>query len=295
MSPKIVLIIGNGFDLDLGLKTSYSHFIESGFLRGIRLNMVIEQIKRSYSKLKWIDIEETLKEYSIAKSSTYNTNEIIEAHQILRDRLLQYLKQISYDNLDKQSSAIKILSTVLNDPDIKIFSFNYTDLQEIACKCDLRTNFIYTSIHGKLADNSIILGFEDEADVKSSELCQLIKSHSPYYRSANINQALKDADEIIFFGHSLGTTDYHYFRNFFLDQVQEQNKEDFTPKRIRVFTCDENSRLRILLQIRNMNSRKTNALYDLNDFQVYRTVSDGEMIDRYCIELQHRIKEPLFF
>ena len=27
---KVVLIIGNGFDLDLGLKTAYSHFATTG-------------------------------------------------------------------------------------------------------------------------------------------------------------------------------------------------------------------------------------------------------------------------
>ena len=32
---EILLIIGNGFDIDLGLKTRYSDFIESGYYPSI--------------------------------------------------------------------------------------------------------------------------------------------------------------------------------------------------------------------------------------------------------------------
>lgn len=294
MSPKIVLIIGNGFDLDLGLKTSYSHFINSGALQNVRFQPIFAQMMREYRQKRWIDIEESLKEVSIKPTLHHSKTEILKTHKILRELLMLYLNQLSYDNLQKNCSAIKVLSTILKDREADIFNFNYTDLKEIARKCGLRSEFLYTSIHGKLADQSIILGFEDDVNVKDPDLCRLVKSHSPYYKSANINQKLQEADEVIFFGHSLGSTDYHYFSNFFMDQVQAQNQDRFVKKRIRIFTYDELSRLQILLQIRNMNARKTNMLYDLNDFRIYRTSQDTAEIDAYCEDLLKRIHESLF-
>ena len=294
MSPKIVLIIGNGFDVDLGLKTSYSHFIDSRALHDVRFQPIFARMMHEYRQKRWIDIEESLKEVSTKPTLHHSKTEILNTHRILRELLMLYLNQLSYDNLQKNCSAIKVLSTVLKDGEADIFNFNYTDLREIARQCGLHSEFLYTSIHGKLADESIILGFEDEVNVKDPDLCSLIKSHSPYYKSANINQKLQEADEVIFFGHSLGSTDYHYFRNFFLDQVRAQNQDRFVSKRIRIFTYDENSRLQILLQIRNMNACKTSMLYDLNDFRIYRTSQDMAEIDAYCEDLLERIHEPVF-
>lgn len=68
-------------------------------------------------------------------------------------------------------------------------------------------------------DTSIILGFQDNIEIDDS-YCFMIKSHSPYYTSHNIKSKLDQADEVIFFGHSLGSTDYPYFEDFFANNVQ---------------------------------------------------------------------------
>ena len=90
-------------------------------------------------------------------------------------------------------------------------------------------------VHGSLKESDIILGFEDNVDVNDN-LCFMIKSHSPHFRSCNIRDSLEKADEIIFFGHSLGMTDYHYFEDFFLKQSGAMGSSDIKKKKIRIFT-----------------------------------------------------------
>ena len=54
----------------------------------------------------------------------------------------------------------------------------------------------------------------------------MIKSFSRHFRSHNIQYDMILADEVIFFGHSLGSTDYHYFEHFFRNQSNEQIKKE---------------------------------------------------------------------
>ncbi len=287
MMKKIVLIIGNGFDLDLGFKTSYNDFIKTGVLRKY-INPLIRKLLQQHSIQSWIDIEEFLKEHASQDKYAYDEKTILEGYLILRDELLKYIKSLTYDNINANNTALMLLSAVLQYSSVQIFSFNYTDLNTICQVYGISCRAHITHIHGKSADNSIILGFDDDTNIKKNAYSCMIKSHSAYYRSANINKALLNADEIIFFGHSLGSTDYHYFRHFFMSRVQENCISDDQLKKIRIFTFDEQARQRILLQIRNMNDRKTNMLYDLNDFRIFRTQEDREEIALYCQDLSNK-------
>ena len=117
----------------------------------------------------------------------------------------------------------------------------------------------------------------------------MIKSHSPYYTSHNIKSKLDQADEVIFFGHSLGSTDYPYFEDFFRKQCA--TKPDNEKIKVRIFTYDEESRQNILVQLRNMNEKHTQMLYEYCDFAIYRTKDniDDEKIKKYLSELSNRI------
>ena len=282
----IVLIIGNGFDLDLGLKTSYSDFINTGVLNNYCNNPLIDELLRCHRLQSWIDIEEFLRNQAIATQLHPCTIEdIINGYGIIRAKLLEYIKALPYNTINNDCMAIRVLSAIVKeDANAQIFNFNYTNLREICNSCFIGRHANIFPIHGEGHNDSIILGFDDDAEIRHEEYGCMIKSHSPYYRSANINKALVNADEIVFFGHSLGSTDYHYFRNFFRSRVNENCINESTPKRIRIFTYDEPARQKILLQIRNMNDRKTNMLYDLNDFRIYRTVEDRHKIEQYCNE-----------
>lgn len=87
-SIRAVLVIGNGFDLDLRLKTRYSDFTKSDEWR----NMVEQNIPKSncYSLLKylndrrkidnWFDIEQALVDYASTKTKG------IWLHDVGRDK-----------------------------------------------------------------------------------------------------------------------------------------------------------------------------------------------------------------
>ena len=68
---------------------------------------------------------------------------------------------------------------------------------------------------------------------------------------------------------------------------------DIKKKKIRIFTYDENSRQEILIQLRTMNNKRINELYDLNDFAIYRTKNeiDDNKIKQYFSELRKYTEE----
>lgn len=66
---NIVLILGNGFDLDLGLKTSYKDFWESDYCPEIYPAPLIfhlnEKMRNDLTRVKWYDLENELLEYGL--------------------------------------------------------------------------------------------------------------------------------------------------------------------------------------------------------------------------------------
>ena len=283
-----LLIIGNGFDIDLGLNTGYKDYVNSQYFKsGLNKNALFDFINSSFNNnnRKWIDVENVLLEYA-KNRLVKNGNEAIMNFQELRCSLMAYLKNMDLQSkLNPDSVAARLLRKVLYDSCFSILSFNYTNLNDIVFCLDINKIVNYIHVHGSLLNNSIIVGFQDDVEVHPSKYF-MIKSHSPYYRSCNVRERLEKADEIIFFGHSLGSTDYHYFSDFFKKQ-SGLTSEQIKSKKIRIFTYDENSRLEILSQLREMNERRVNYLYDLNNFRIFRTScpEDKEDIDTYLNEL----------
>lgn len=317
---KILFILGNGFDLDLNLKTSYYDFLDSHyftnnttpFFSRNSLDMSKSEINIfDYLKYKndingWIDVEKELANLASRKvRMNFGRDEVYavvsekekQTFQKLRIALCNYLKNISYDKVNTDSYGLKILK-ILNsiESDSELITFNYTDINKLASLIDdYRIVIPVSYMHGSLAsrqtdddDTSIILGFQDDIEIDDS-YCFMIKSHSPYYTSHNIKSKLNQADEIIFFGHSLGSTDYPYFADFFRKQCEV--KSDNEKIKVRIFTKDEKSRQSILIQLRNMNEKHTQMLYEYCDFAIYRTDGhiDEDKIETYLLELRERI------
>ena len=85
----------------------------------------------------------------------------------------------------------------------------------------------------------------------------------------------------------MGETDYHYFEDLF--ETQSNPEKINRPKIIRIFTYNEMSRRDILFQLREMNERRTDKLYDLNDMEIYRTKDDEGKINDYLSQLSRRL------
>lgn len=62
-----ILIIGNGFDLNLGLKTSYKDFIQSNHFKTLlkNKNSMAEYFNEKSELNNWVDIEKEITKYSI--------------------------------------------------------------------------------------------------------------------------------------------------------------------------------------------------------------------------------------
>lgn len=295
---KVVFVIGNGFDLNLGLKTSYKNYMDSDCFKDCAkihsylptdcdgVNLFDYLIEKGRDKENWIDLEKELADFVI--SQTEQKLEAGELEEItfsaLKDNLCTYVKNIKHE-INPDSIAFKLLKILNLNPFIDIISFNYTDLNRLET-----INATIHYVHGTLSDNSIILGFQDALDIDPS-YAFMIKTFSQHYKSHNVREKLLDADEIIFFGHSLGEVDYHYFEDLFKRQSQPEKANQKLI--LRIFTKDEKSRINILLRLRDMNEKRTDLLYDLCDFRIYRTDEDMIEIDKYLEDLNDRLQKNI--
>lgn len=124
-----ILITGNGFDLNLGLKTGYQDFIVSDAFSNLLKanNQLCIYLKNQHELNNWIDIENELKEYSKSIYKDSNRNIFRQEYQSLCKSLCDYLNNIdmSYvDNIDETSQAYEILTEKFER--LLIFNFNYT-------------------------------------------------------------------------------------------------------------------------------------------------------------------------
>lgn len=297
MSNK-VFIIGNGFDLDLGLNTRYSDFAKSDkwpFTTTHLPNSLAGYLKKKANVEKWFDLEKELLLYSqnrigaeraLARYKTQAENDK-RMFDDLNQSLTAYLKREERTELKKDSVAAKVLLSIIeSDLFSSIYSFNYTDLHNIAAQLGSNKKFEYEHVHGCLKENSIILGVEEGTDLLPGYQ-YLYKTFNPHYESHYIQYDMLEADEVVFFGHSLGHNDYHYFQMFFQEQCRDGMKRK-DGKRITIFTYNDSSRIEILEQLRQMNNKKTDLLFNLNQMEVIYTKDGGG----YCLErFINRLKE----
>ena len=77
---KIVLILGNGFDLDLGLETSYRAFWRSGFCPRDYPAPLIRHLNSKWGdkfvSVRWYDLENELLDYALHGDKTDVVNEV---------------------------------------------------------------------------------------------------------------------------------------------------------------------------------------------------------------------------
>ena len=124
---KVVLVLGNGFDLDLGLPTGYSDFLQSPFFYeflnsanilkyhrfDIQKDNILEYLQQQKNLKNWIDIEVELKNLAIKTREDLNdygqvikfknkaTYEIEKSFEVLRKQLCWYLDKMEYTNIKK--------------------------------------------------------------------------------------------------------------------------------------------------------------------------------------------------
>ena len=106
MLPVNTIILGNGFDLDLGLKTSYRDFLKSNQFRtlldencGMGIDMNIFQCIKDQSQLEtWGGVEASLLDF-VQKFKTCPNQKIKKAHptfRVMRQSCSAYSLSLKY-------------------------------------------------------------------------------------------------------------------------------------------------------------------------------------------------------
>ena len=225
---KGIIILGNGFDLDLGLKTSYADFAKSEFWQDLMADnshsynsqRLLGFLKEKYNVEKWINIEAALLDYALDKTVNQTLSNAVDD----KEDYLQLCQSLKYYLIEQQNSFVPsdisvarglmgCLKNISNTS--KIYTFNYTQLDVLALKLNIRLGYDAVHIHGSLMDEgNLILGIDSDKHI-DEQYSFLYKTQNRQYRHTDIIKDLRDKDEYVFFGHSLNGMDYSYFKSLF--------------------------------------------------------------------------------
>ena len=128
--PKIVFIIGNGFDLDLGWKMQFSQFAGSEYWpsRPVVNSNMFHVLSTHRNKSMWFDLEQLIADYASPNKAMTSPNQVTgdkEFFNLLSGALISYLREQQSHDVAKDCTAAKVLSTILAVHHYtKIYSFN---------------------------------------------------------------------------------------------------------------------------------------------------------------------------
>lgn len=261
MMTHIALVLGNGYDLDLGLPTKYSDFADSKNKEWNNfLNMTgtiikqyfrtefVDHMQQAREKELWFDIER-----EICSFAERHRNLLPEQISLIRNQfenlvenLRLYIARVAVQNYKKDESLAESILRKLNSIQhpVVIYTYNYTDSFKI-CGIEKEDNIKMYYVHGSLSYN-MTLGCR--VNDRSKENRQLDFMYKPTVDLQNdiLRQNLTSAKEVIIFGHSINDMDYCYFKDFF-DAVENGCN---ICKHLTIICKDEKSEKQIL---RNLN------------------------------------------
>jgi len=236
---NIVYLIGNGFDLNLDLKTSYNHFYDYYIsLPTENDSKVISDFKKELwsESDKWSYLEYQLGKYL----KKLNADEAVLLHDHLIEQLSKYIaseeEKYSFDDkqknifrehlnnpfkklLPEEISELNKYKSQMNNssPYIRIITFNYTRIID---------NFGVDSsaiehIHG-FTDERMILGVNDFSQIENTELQKNTDVTDRFIKPAcnstyrlgheqKCQQWITQAQLICLFGLSFGDTDKNWW------------------------------------------------------------------------------------
>ena len=214
---NVTFLIGNGFDINLGLRTKYTDFIE--IYREIQPqdNEIIKRFKRDIierNRSRWSDAELAFGEATSSISENFTVEDFCNCHTHFCTALAEYLRceqkrlilnkentQIIATNFSKavnnftlgfrpaQSDQIRaLISSYSSSISFNFLDFNYTNVLELLCRYTnsvgwgTHNNFKNTMgslihVHGTV-DKSMVLGVHDESQLANAES---FKFYDQYY------------------------------------------------------------------------------------------------------------------
>ena len=251
--PRRILIIGNGFDLSLGLKTSYRDFLDwikqNNLLQG---NSLIDYLNSHQNMQGWVDVELAIGDYAnhqhrqgdLARDQNSRLANVKAEFLATKEKLFEYLKAAVPNNvtLPPQSQAAQKIEGFINvlresSEQGYVLNFNYTNtairlIEKYGNSSSLKHEFI----HGNLEESNGILGVHD-GYINNFNFPFLEKSASPMHDNFPLLTLLPSALTIDIFGHSLGATDSFYFKNYFQKIIRGECKH----QHLSISAFDENA------------------------------------------------------
>lgn len=260
-----VYIIGNGFDLNLGLKTSYRDFVCSDFfMSNVDVgNGLFDYLYKVHQGSNWIDIEKELENYSMNNNGY---REFLNDYKKLCETLKKYIKSIDISSMDVNSEAYKIFSSNDLGEGFRIINFNYTDsvfyiLKSIGYSDNVSENIVH--IHGSAAIDEIIFGVDDKAGI-NDEHTFLYKSTSSIYDGNSCIDALEEFENLHVFGHSLGESDHMYLQFFFPLSLHRSREGS---KGINIYHYSEEAKYDIYKQLHKLTHNGVSGLKNNTKFK----------------------------
>lgn len=202
---NITFLIGNGFDLNLGLKTSYKDFYKY-YKKKEPKDFIAKSIKSNYEL--WADLEiglgQFLKDYTKDDIERFlDSKTQLEKHLI--DYLIEENKRVEYIDKEKLSKELRTFVTEISKDftkkdrrsfdevmknsssiDYKFITFNYTDVLDNIVSCSQKyLKPFSTHIHGNTRvndtismplhvngslDNGLILGLDNKFQIDNAQL-----------------------------------------------------------------------------------------------------------------------------
>ena len=284
----VAFIIGNGFDMDMGLPSKYSDFADSPefhdlarrmhdmFSEEERKNSLVLQIQKASFNSNWFDIEEEIHKY-VVNHQSLDENIIRMARSefdLLKKALTKYLKRITSNFTADNSKLSTALYYRMKECPLTVteICFNYTYPGQYI-KLPIQREIFnggqhwFTYVHGSLKDDDIVLGCDLQEGEQVNRQLSFMYKYNQLKKANHIARNILEAKEIIFFGHSINELDFCYFREFF--KVASAAPDPI--RHLTIITYDENSERDIKDNIRNQGISVSDLYNNLWTFDFIHT------------------------
>jgi hypothetical protein len=244
---KATFIIGNGFDLALGMATSYNDFIQSNeFERLInKTNKLADYIKKNNTNPNWNGIENDLEIYvereilekhnkyakevagDLSKELQNIINKFKEEYTEIKESLFNYLFSLKKNPRTNPNKLKKFMdSKIIEYNNLKVYNFNYTPFFDYFYPNEKIKHF---HVHGSLEKeiNNIIFGIKNNPKIDKKFSFIKKEMHADYGAefiedNMYIQNSIKESDSIYFYGFSFGKQDSKIIQDIFSESLLQK-------------------------------------------------------------------------
>lgn len=285
----VALIVGNGFDIDMGLPSRYSDFIRSkewndavsGFniylqKKDYQNHSLIAQLQMASTNSQWFDIEQEIHRFIVSHpdNTEKDVRDIRSEFEVIKKALTNYLKRITSTFTADNSKVSTALHYRMRECPLTVTEiyFNYTYPHQYI-KLPIQQAIFngaqhwVTFVHGSLRDNDIVLGCDLQEGEQVNRQLSFMYKYNQLKKANHIARNILEAKEIIFFGHSINEMDFGYFKEFF----KVASASPIPIRHLTIITYDDESERNIKDNIRNQGISVSDLYSNLWTFDIIKT------------------------